>query len=216
MRASVELLLGVARGCAFVADLAVAGFPVEAVELVVDKRAAEGGGGGQQPFGNDAGLDGAVVPLAALAAEAVAHRVGHPAQDCLPVGRLPVADQHDVAVAVVGLHDETFGQARIVEVDLLGRMPYGVELIEHVPQSALLDILAHAVFVGQLRPARVALVQHEPHDLFVERLRVLQIGFVTELLLVAQAEEFFPVVGVSAAGFLQHEPFVGCVAAEGG
>ena len=146
----------------------------------------------------------------------MAHRVGHPAKNGPAVDPLPVADQHDVAVAVVGLHDETFGQARIVEVDLLGRMPYGVELIEHVSQSALLDILAHAVLVGQLGPAAVVGMQHEPHDLFVERLRVLQIGFVTELLLVAQAEELFPVVGVSAAGFLQQEPFVGCVAAEGG
>lgn len=162
------------------------------------------------------GLNGQVVPFAALAAEAVAHRVGHPAKNGPAVDPLPVADQHDVAVAVVGLQYEAVGQARVVEVDLFGRIPDGVQFVEHPAQSAVTDVFAHAVLVGQLRPARVALVQHEPHDLFVERLRVLQIGFVAELLLVAQTEEFFPVVGVSAAGFLQHEPFVGCVAAEGG
>lgn len=153
------------------------------------------------------------MPFAALAAEAVAHRVGHPAKNGPAVDPLPVADQHDVAVAVVGLQYEAVGQARVVEVDLFGRIPDGVQFVEHPAQSAVTDVFAHAVFVGQLRPARVALVQHEPHDLFVERLRVLQIGLLAEFLLVAQAEQLLP-VGVSVAGFAQNEPFVAQPGAE--
>jgi hypothetical protein len=70
----------------------------------------------------------------------------------------------------------------------------------------LLDILADAVLVGQLRPAGGVGMEHHPEDFFVEGSGVFEVGVGAESLPVAYPDQFFRVT-VRIVAHLQPLPF---------
>lgn len=187
----VEAGVEPAVSLAVVADHAVAGLAVEAEELVVDERTAQRGVLVEHLFGDDAGLDEHVVVLGALESVVVAERPFHLVANRLQVGRAGVRDQDDVAAAVVGLqHEFAALELRQREINLFGTLPYGIEFVEHPAQAALLDIFAHAVFVGQLRPARRVGEVFQPEHLLVEGLRMVQVGDAAQFLAIELGGQF--------------------------
>ena len=202
----VEFFGGRGRGRLVVDHHAVAGLAVETVEFVVYQRRAGPGVGNQKFLGDDAGLDRKVVVLAGHAAEFPFERMCQFAAYGLPIRRFAVTDKDHVPVTVVGFQYEVVRQPRVVEVDLFGRLPAGVEFVEHPSQPALLHILADAVLVGQLRPARSVRVEHHPEDFFVARAGIHEVGVGAESLSVAYPDQLFW-IAVRIITHLQLLPF---------